>query len=150
MNMPNYEDEKYPPYEDYYDQGVWPNVSSTGEIELSYVDTMAPQHCSSAIYKIKRWNESQWAREMDVERNWLYLQTTMLVRLLQAKASGTDDWSSVHEKAAGVNVKALAYLMVGWALQGGQYDQYPSLVAAIAERAAINLSKAGYIVIRPE
>lgn len=141
-------EEVFAPYDEYLDGSVWPSVTDHGEILSKYLDTMAPQHCAAALYKLKRWNEQQWADEVSVERHWSLLQRKTLVRMLQARASGTEDYSTIHDGAPPLDAHLAGRLLIECMFIGsGEEVLDHMLVVKLAERAAVNLYSRGYVVL---
>lgn len=88
--MTNRDEEVFAPYDDFFDGDEWPSIQTGGQLVTTWVGDMAPQHCSSAIHKLKRWAFGQWADETRNESGWAEIQSTILYKHLAAKATGGD------------------------------------------------------------
>ena len=139
--------EAFPDYTEFLGSPIWPSVGVRGDVKTTYIDTMAPQHCSAAIYKLKRWNEQQWSRDIDVERHWQQLEETLMVRYLQARAAGKDDFSEIHTANSRANSKGAAHVIARMMLEGAGDEEDPMYVATLATRAAKNLYARGYVIV---
>jgi hypothetical protein len=144
----HYEDEQYPDYEEYLDTLIWPSIGPGGHVKTSYLDTMAPQHCASAIHKLRRWNASQWARDIDVERHWVQIQRRPLYRGLAAKATGMDDLSvAIEPEGQSINDHGAGHLLAKMMFEGADDSDDAMVIAKLATRAAANLYKKGYVIL---
>lgn len=142
--------EVFADYDEYANSVVWPAVvdQHTGELKLTHVDEMAPQHASSAIWKLKRWVEGQWATDMDAERAWVQWQRTTLYRALAARASGVDDLSEAFMAAQGFNDSQAVHLVARTLLEGAGDEEDPMEIVKVAQRLVAGLYRRGYVITR--
>ena len=144
----NYSEELYPPYEEYLFGAIWPSLSSHGEIKHTHVDEMAPQHCSSAIHKLRRWVRSQWVTDLDAERHWLGIQReSQLYKMRAAKASGTDDFAEALEPSKGMNDARAVHLVARILFEGAGDNEDPEVIVRVAQRLVTGLYKKGYVIL---
>lgn len=144
----DYSDEQYADYESYLDGGVWPAVAAGGMLKYTHVDEMAPQHCSSAIHKLRRWNASQWVSDIDVERQWIQIQRTQLYKMLAAKATGIEDFAEALQPSKGMSDVRAVHLVARTLFEGAGDHEDPQEVVKTAQRLVTGLYKKGYVILQ--
>lgn len=146
--MKDYSEERYAPYDDYLDGGIWPAMGPGEELIRHYVDDMAPQHCSSAIHKLRRWNATQWADDLSTERHWIQIQTTQLYKMLAARATGIDDFAEALQPSRGLSDPQAVHLLARAMFEGAGDHESPQEIVRMAQRGITNLYKKGYVILQ--
>ena len=144
----DYSGERYADYEEYYNSGVWPSVGSDGELQSTYVYDMAPQHCASAIHKMRRWVGTLWATDLDVERQWVQVQRTQLYKMLAAKATGIEDFAEALQPSHGLSDARAVHLLARILFQHVEEHQDPVEVVRTAQAIVAGLYKKGYVILQ--
>lgn len=143
----DYSEEQYAPYDEYLDGGIWPSIGPGGHMKFAHVDEMAPQHCSSAIHKLRRWNASQWVSDLDSERQWVQIQRTQLYKMLAAKATGAEDFAEALQPSHGLSDVRAVHLVARTLFEGAGDHEDPQEIVKAAQRLVTGLYKKGYVIL---